>query len=100
MPCDHSTERGSIRGAELSALPVFIIVVGFFSLQIKNEGTKSCLDVGENNHGGKPLIMYPCHGMGGNQVGTCTTPGSIAPLAAPPRASPTGCLIGVQLARG
>ncbi|KAM6330800.1 polypeptide N-acetylgalactosaminyltransferase 6 [Alca torda] len=34
---------------------------------IKNEGTKSCLDVGENNHGGKPLIMYPCHGMGGNQ---------------------------------
>uniref|UniRef100_A0A8C0E9J1 Polypeptide N-acetylgalactosaminyltransferase 6 n=1 Tax=Bubo bubo TaxID=30461 RepID=A0A8C0E9J1_BUBBB len=36
---------------------------------IKNEGTKSCLDVGENNHGGKPLIMYPCHGMGGNQVG-------------------------------
>ncbi|NWY31891.1 GALT6 acetylgalactosaminyltransferase, partial [Pheucticus melanocephalus] len=34
---------------------------------IKNEGTKSCLDVGENNHGGKPLIMYPCHGLGGNQ---------------------------------
>ncbi|OPJ67277.1 hypothetical protein AV530_011027 [Patagioenas fasciata monilis] len=34
---------------------------------IKNDGTKSCLDVGENNHGGKPLIMYPCHGMGGNQ---------------------------------
>ncbi|XP_061871440.1 polypeptide N-acetylgalactosaminyltransferase 6 isoform X2 [Colius striatus] len=34
---------------------------------IKNQGTKSCLDVGENNHGGKPLIMYPCHGMGGNQ---------------------------------
>ncbi|NXK00810.1 GALT6 acetylgalactosaminyltransferase, partial [Corythaixoides concolor] len=34
---------------------------------IKNKGTQSCLDVGENNHGGKPLIMYPCHGMGGNQ---------------------------------
>ncbi|XP_065275425.1 polypeptide N-acetylgalactosaminyltransferase 6 [Emys orbicularis] len=34
---------------------------------IKNEGSKNCLDVGENNHGGKPLIMYPCHGMGGNQ---------------------------------
>ncbi|CAJ0919652.1 unnamed protein product [Ranitomeya imitator] len=34
---------------------------------IKNEGSQSCLDVGENNHGGKPLIMYPCHGMGGNQ---------------------------------
>lgn len=27
-----------------------------------------CLDVGENNHGGKPLIMYSCHGLGGNQV--------------------------------
>lgn len=26
-----------------------------------------CLDVGENNHGGKPLIMYSCHGLGGNQ---------------------------------
>uniref|UniRef100_A0A8C5LZ61 Polypeptide N-acetylgalactosaminyltransferase n=1 Tax=Leptobrachium leishanense TaxID=445787 RepID=A0A8C5LZ61_9ANUR len=34
---------------------------------IKNEGTQNCLDVGENNHGGKPMIMYPCHGMGGNQ---------------------------------
>uniref|UniRef100_A0ACB8EM74 Polypeptide N-acetylgalactosaminyltransferase 6 n=1 Tax=Sphaerodactylus townsendi TaxID=933632 RepID=A0ACB8EM74_9SAUR len=34
---------------------------------IRNEGAKRCLDVGENNHGGKPLIMYPCHGMGGNQ---------------------------------
>ncbi|XP_062893104.1 polypeptide N-acetylgalactosaminyltransferase 6-like [Mobula hypostoma] len=34
---------------------------------IKNKGTGSCLDAGENNHGGKPLIMYPCHGMGGNQ---------------------------------
>ncbi|XP_030054135.1 polypeptide N-acetylgalactosaminyltransferase 6 [Microcaecilia unicolor] len=34
---------------------------------IKNEGTQTCLDVGENNQGGKPLIMYPCHGMGGNQ---------------------------------
>ncbi|XP_053321695.1 LOW QUALITY PROTEIN: polypeptide N-acetylgalactosaminyltransferase 6-like [Spea bombifrons] len=34
---------------------------------IKNEGSQKCLDVGENNHGGKPLIMYPCHGMGGNQ---------------------------------
>ncbi|MGH0179604.1 UNVERIFIED_CONTAM: hypothetical protein FKN15_002038 [Acipenser sinensis] len=34
---------------------------------IKNKGLQHCLDVGENNHGGKPLIMYPCHGMGGNQ---------------------------------
>ncbi|XP_006275754.3 polypeptide N-acetylgalactosaminyltransferase 6 [Alligator mississippiensis] len=40
---------------------------------IKNEGTKSCLDVGENNHGRKPLIMYPCHGMGGNQYFEYTT---------------------------
>ncbi|KAM9616121.1 polypeptide N-acetylgalactosaminyltransferase 6 isoform 2-T2 [Morphnus guianensis] len=54
---------------------------------IKNEGTKSCLDVGENNHGGKPLIMYPCHGMGGNQVGTHQ----------PPRYfSPGGYFLGVQ----
>uniref|UniRef100_W5ML10 Polypeptide N-acetylgalactosaminyltransferase n=1 Tax=Lepisosteus oculatus TaxID=7918 RepID=W5ML10_LEPOC len=34
---------------------------------VKNLGTESCLDVGENNQGGKPLIMYTCHGMGGNQ---------------------------------
>ncbi|XP_052558821.1 polypeptide N-acetylgalactosaminyltransferase 6 [Tympanuchus pallidicinctus] len=40
---------------------------------IKNEGTNSCLDVGENNHGGKPLITYPCHGMGGNQYFEYTT---------------------------
>ncbi|XP_068123471.1 polypeptide N-acetylgalactosaminyltransferase 6 [Hyperolius riggenbachi] len=40
---------------------------------IKNEGSQSCLDVGENNHGGKPLIMYPCHGMGGNQYFEYTT---------------------------
>ena len=37
-------------------------------LQIKNLGIDQCLDVGENNRGGKPLIMYPCHGLGGNQV--------------------------------
>ncbi|MEE6471841.1 hypothetical protein FKM82_009388 [Ascaphus truei] len=40
---------------------------------IKNEGSQSCLDVGESNHGGKPLIMYPCHGMGGNQYFEYTT---------------------------
>ncbi|KAM6977961.1 polypeptide N-acetylgalactosaminyltransferase 6 [Aplochiton taeniatus] len=35
---------------------------------IKNEGSQSCLDAGaENNHGGKPVIMYTCHNMGGNQ---------------------------------
>ncbi|XP_036844676.1 polypeptide N-acetylgalactosaminyltransferase 6 [Oncorhynchus mykiss] len=35
---------------------------------IKNSGTQSCLDVGENNQGGGfPLIMYTCHNMGGNQ---------------------------------
>uniref|UniRef100_A0AAY4B7L6 Polypeptide N-acetylgalactosaminyltransferase n=1 Tax=Denticeps clupeoides TaxID=299321 RepID=A0AAY4B7L6_9TELE len=34
---------------------------------VKNVGTDSCLDAGENNEGGKQLIMYPCHGMGGNQ---------------------------------
>lgn len=38
------------------------------SLQIKNIGKDGCLDAGENNDGGKSLIMYPCHGMGGNQV--------------------------------
>ncbi|KAL7989800.1 hypothetical protein Chor_012466 [Crotalus horridus] len=37
------------------------------SFRIRNEGAQQCLDVGENNHGGKPLILYPCHGMGGNQ---------------------------------
>lgn len=34
---------------------------------IKNSGSNTCLDVGENNQGGKPLIMYQCHNMGGNQ---------------------------------
>lgn len=31
-------------------------------------GSQQCLDVGENNNGGKPVIMYVCHNMGGNQV--------------------------------
>ncbi|KAK5863523.1 hypothetical protein PBY51_000550 [Eleginops maclovinus] len=34
---------------------------------IKNSGSQSCLDVGENNQGDKPMIMYTCHNMGGNQ---------------------------------
>ncbi|XP_049743305.1 polypeptide N-acetylgalactosaminyltransferase 3 [Elephas maximus indicus] len=34
---------------------------------IKSFGQHLCLDVGENNQGGKPLIMYTCHGLGGNQ---------------------------------
>nr|XP_046252578.1 polypeptide N-acetylgalactosaminyltransferase 6 [Scatophagus argus] len=34
---------------------------------IKNLGSKTCLDVGESNQGGKPVIMYQCHNMGGNQ---------------------------------
>uniref|UniRef100_A0A8B9GCC9 Polypeptide N-acetylgalactosaminyltransferase 3 n=1 Tax=Amazona collaria TaxID=241587 RepID=A0A8B9GCC9_9PSIT len=38
-----------------------------FSGYLKNLGNRMCLDVGENNHGGKPLIMYSCHGLGGNQ---------------------------------
>lgn len=39
-----------------------------YFVQIKNLGTSQCLDVGENNRGGKPLIMYVCHNLGGNQV--------------------------------
>ncbi|XP_064419293.1 polypeptide N-acetylgalactosaminyltransferase 3 [Latimeria chalumnae] len=34
---------------------------------IRSVGKSVCLDVGENNQGGKPLIMYICHGLGGNQ---------------------------------
>ncbi|XP_057602186.1 polypeptide N-acetylgalactosaminyltransferase 3 isoform X2 [Hippopotamus amphibius kiboko] len=34
---------------------------------IKSFGQLLCLDVGENNQGGKPLILYTCHGLGGNQ---------------------------------
>ncbi|XP_029291156.1 polypeptide N-acetylgalactosaminyltransferase 6 [Cottoperca gobio] len=34
---------------------------------ITNSGSKTCLDVGESNQGGKPVIMYTCHDMGGNQ---------------------------------
>ncbi|XP_054383223.1 polypeptide N-acetylgalactosaminyltransferase 6 isoform X2 [Pongo abelii] len=41
--------------------------------EIKNLGTNQCLDVGENNRGGKPLIMYSCHGLGGNQYFEYTT---------------------------
>ncbi|XP_021098754.1 polypeptide N-acetylgalactosaminyltransferase 6 isoform X2 [Heterocephalus glaber] len=43
---------------------------------IKNLGINQCLDVGENNRGGKPLIMYSCHGLGGNQVDSPPIPGS------------------------
>uniref|UniRef100_A0A8C2AEV4 Polypeptide N-acetylgalactosaminyltransferase n=1 Tax=Cyprinus carpio TaxID=7962 RepID=A0A8C2AEV4_CYPCA len=34
---------------------------------LKNMGAQQCLDVGESNNGGKPVIMYVCHNMGGNQ---------------------------------
>ncbi|XP_057686619.1 polypeptide N-acetylgalactosaminyltransferase 6 [Corythoichthys intestinalis] len=34
---------------------------------IRNGGSKKCLDIGEKNKGGKPLIMYHCHNQGGNQ---------------------------------
>lgn len=36
--------------------------------QLKNLGSNTCLDAGENNQGGKTVIMYVCHNMGGNQV--------------------------------
>ncbi|XP_020937386.1 polypeptide N-acetylgalactosaminyltransferase 6 isoform X2 [Sus scrofa] len=41
--------------------------------EIKNLGMDHCLDVGESNNGGKPLIMYTCHGLGGNQYFEYTT---------------------------
>uniref|UniRef100_A0A8C5H946 Polypeptide N-acetylgalactosaminyltransferase n=1 Tax=Gouania willdenowi TaxID=441366 RepID=A0A8C5H946_GOUWI len=34
---------------------------------LKNSGSNTCLDAGENNQGGKAVIMYQCHNMGGNQ---------------------------------
>ncbi|MEE6489487.1 hypothetical protein FKM82_015589 [Ascaphus truei] len=34
---------------------------------IQNVGKQMCLDVGDDNRGDKPLIMYSCHGLGGNQ---------------------------------
>ncbi|KAL1021439.1 hypothetical protein UPYG_G00013270 [Umbra pygmaea] len=34
---------------------------------LKNVGSKTCLDVGEKNKGGKPVILYTCHNSGGNQ---------------------------------
>ncbi|XP_054985611.1 polypeptide N-acetylgalactosaminyltransferase 6 [Sorex araneus] len=40
---------------------------------IRNLKINQCLDVGENNKGEKPLIMYPCHGLGGNQYFEYTT---------------------------
>lgn len=50
----------------LTVLPWFPSLLNI--LQLKNLGMDHCLDVGENNNGGKPLIMYTCHGLGGNQV--------------------------------
>ncbi|XP_056278366.1 polypeptide N-acetylgalactosaminyltransferase 6 [Pseudoliparis swirei] len=40
---------------------------------IRNSGSKTCLDVGEANQGGKAVIMYQCHNMGGNQYFEQTT---------------------------
>ncbi|KAM4698014.1 polypeptide N-acetylgalactosaminyltransferase 3 [Rhinophrynus dorsalis] len=34
---------------------------------IQNVGKQMCLDVGGENRDAKPLIMYSCHGLGGNQ---------------------------------
>lgn len=35
---------------------------------IQNVGKQWCLDAGaDNNNGDKPLILYTCHGLGGNQ---------------------------------
>nr|XP_020503969.1 polypeptide N-acetylgalactosaminyltransferase 6-like [Labrus bergylta]XP_020503970.1 polypeptide N-acetylgalactosaminyltransferase 6-like [Labrus bergylta]XP_020503971.1 polypeptide N-acetylgalactosaminyltransferase 6-like [Labrus bergylta]XP_029135967.1 polypeptide N-acetylgalactosaminyltransferase 6-like [Labrus bergylta] len=34
---------------------------------LRNAGSNTCLDVGGDNQGGKPVIMYQCHNMGGNQ---------------------------------
>ncbi|XP_061663902.1 polypeptide N-acetylgalactosaminyltransferase 6 [Syngnathoides biaculeatus] len=34
---------------------------------IRNAGSQTCLDAGEKNKGGKPVIMYNCHNQGGNQ---------------------------------
>ncbi|XP_061075769.1 polypeptide N-acetylgalactosaminyltransferase 6-like [Conger conger] len=34
---------------------------------IRNVGSKTCLDVGQDNPAGKPLIVFACHSMGGNQ---------------------------------
>ncbi|KAJ8260361.1 hypothetical protein GJAV_G00181240 [Gymnothorax javanicus] len=34
---------------------------------IKNSGSLACLDVGQGNPLGKPLAMFACHNLGGNQ---------------------------------
>ncbi|XP_056154820.1 polypeptide N-acetylgalactosaminyltransferase 6-like [Lampris incognitus] len=34
---------------------------------LENSGAKKCLDVGDKNMGGKPVTMYTCHNMAGNQ---------------------------------
>nr|XP_020445202.1 polypeptide N-acetylgalactosaminyltransferase 6-like [Monopterus albus] len=34
---------------------------------IRNSGSQTCLDAGENNQGDKPMIMFQCHNMGRNQ---------------------------------
>lgn len=52
-------------------------------LQLKNLGMDHCLDVGENNNGGKPLILYACHGLGGNQVHSPTPDWPVSPGAPP-----------------
>ncbi|XP_051912891.1 polypeptide N-acetylgalactosaminyltransferase 6 isoform X1 [Hippocampus zosterae] len=34
---------------------------------IRNVGSKMCLDVGDKNAEGRPVIIYQCHNQGGNQ---------------------------------
>ena len=39
-------------------------------LQLRNKGVNMCLDSNDQDgHGGKKLIIWNCHGQGGNQVG-------------------------------
>lgn len=56
------------RLSEWRTLCLFTLAMFSWCVQIKNIGSEMCLDVGQKNPGGKPVIMYMCHNMGGNQV--------------------------------
>lgn len=81
VPCFNSLDLTALMALSFSNLffhlalaSIYPISLSFFFWlytlfpQIKNTGKDMCLDAGENNEGGKALIMYPCHGLGGNQV--------------------------------
>lgn len=56
--------------------PEMNFCINFFKFQVKNVATGTCLDIYTTALFGK-LIVYGCHGSGGNQFFACATSGQI-----------------------